>query len=57
LAAVAQTIRLAITQLTECINATEPDSDVETRCQEALEELESVRYYVEWAPPPDRDTH
>lgn len=54
---VAEAVRLAISRLTECINVTESDSDVENRCQEALEELESALYHVEWEPTRDKETH
>jgi hypothetical protein len=51
LAAAARAIRRARGAVEAACQATDEGSDADIRCCDALEALESARYYIEWTPP------
>jgi hypothetical protein len=46
----ARAIREAIDQVEKTMQLAEPDSEVDKRCSEMLEELQAVLWYAEWQP-------
>jgi hypothetical protein len=49
--AAARAIKRAIGAVDAARQAAEQGTDADSRCNEALEALETARYYIEWTPP------
>ncbi len=49
----AQSLRQAITATEEALKAAADGSDVQSRCNEALDSMEEALAVIEWVPPPE----